>query len=234
MMGADSPSNICALVPMNRLGAAKSRLAPRLSGKERACLAKAMLRDVLDVLLQTRQLAGIAVVTSDATAATIARVHGASVIDDHDEKTVNGAVRRGLHTLAAAGYDGALVVPSDIPFLCVHEVEAALSALSRCGVVVVPASRDGGTNLLGLAPPYAMEPAFGDDSFARHLAIARMAGFEPVTLALEGAGHDIDVPADLWPAVSTGSAVLTRRLLSQLGLIDMPMNSGIIQGALSS
>ncbi|WP_425291621.1 hypothetical protein [Aminobacter anthyllidis] len=51
-----APSKICALVPVKRLGWAKSRLAPHLTTGERNCLAEAMLRDVLDVLSKVPQL----------------------------------------------------------------------------------------------------------------------------------------------------------------------------------
>jgi 2-phospho-L-lactate guanylyltransferase len=209
-------SKICALVPVKRLGRAKSRLASHLTARERNALAEAMLRDVLDVLSRTPELTAIAIVTSDPAVATIADSCGATVILDADDTGINDAVRRGQVALAAEGYTGVVVVPGDIPFLSVEEVQRALSALASCNVVITPASRDGGTNLLGLAPPTVMEPSFGPDSFRRHLSVAMAMGLEVLVLPLEGAGHDIDVPADL-QSVSHGRAVRTRRLLAHFG-----------------
>ena len=70
-----------------------------------------------------------------------------------------------------------------------------LAALEQTPVVLTPALRDGGTNILGLSPADLIAPAFGPDSFARHCALAR--DLHPAVIPLEGAGRDIDVPADL-------------------------------------
>lgn len=218
MIGPAGSSKLWALVPMKRLAHAKLRLAPQLADDERRRLAVAMLRDVLDVLSAVKGLARTAVVTGDPEIAALARRHGARIIDDPQESGTNDAVRLGLKVLAAGGCTGALVVPGDIPFVSVGEIEAALSALSRRPVVLVPASRDGGTNLLGLVPASAIEPGFGADSFARHLAAARAAGVEPEVLALRGAGHDIDLPSDLWAEEGGGPALRTRSLIARLAL----------------
>ncbi|WP_432289419.1 2-phospho-L-lactate guanylyltransferase (plasmid) [Aminobacter sp. BA135] len=225
-------SKICALVPVKRLGWAKSRLAPHLTTGERNCLAEAMLRDVLDVLSKVPQLGGIAVITSDTAVASIANDYNAVVIDDLDDAGINNAVRRGQRALAAEGHAGVLVIPGDIPFLSAQEIELALSALADCNVVITPANRDGGTNLLGFSPPHVMDPSFGLHSFRRHLAIARAMGLEVVVLPLEGAGHDIDVPADLW-SDTDGPAIQTRRLLARLGKDVPPACPGPTQEPLS-
>ncbi|QEN86033.1 2-phospho-L-lactate guanylyltransferase [Labrys sp. KNU-23] len=224
-----TPTQICALVPVKRLEQAKSRLAPRLTAHQRAGLAEAMLRDVLEVLSSVSQLAGLAVITSDAAVAAIAKDYGAIVIGDLDNAGINNAVRCGQKKLAEAGYTGVLVVPADIPFLNAQEIETALSALAKCDVLITPANRDGGTNLLGLSPPTAMEPSFGLHSFRRHRAMAQATGLEVAVLPLEGAGHDVDLPADLWLVPSRGPAARTRRLLSQLGQNITPASPGIIQ-----
>jgi 2-phospho-L-lactate guanylyltransferase len=223
--------NICALVPVKRLGWAKSRLATLLTDAQRVALAEAMLLDVLDALSLARGLAAIAVVTGDAAVAGIALRHGAKVIEDPIEDGTNGAVETGLRTLAGEGWAGALVVPGDVPFLCVREVEAALTMLRHAPVIIVPASRDGGTNLLGLAPCGAIAPAFGPDSFNRHVAAARAAGMDPVALSLDGAGHDIDVPSDLWAELGGGPAWRTRAWLSRLGFKEPPAPAARFQEA---
>jgi 2-phospho-L-lactate guanylyltransferase (CobY/MobA/RfbA family) len=83
-------------------------------------------------------------------------------------------------------------------------------------VVLVPASQDGGTNMLGLATAGVMNVAFGPDSFRNHHAAARRAGIEPSILHLEGAGHDIDVSSDLFCTEGGGSAPRTRAILRRL------------------
>lgn len=226
-----STGNICALVPVKHLGRAKSRLAALLTDTQRTALAEAMLLDVLDVLSRTRDLSAIAFVTGDATVADIALRHGVRVIEDPVEDGTNRAVEIGLRTLAEEGWAGALVVPGDVPFLSAREVEAALTMLRHAPVVIVPANSDGGTNLLGLAPCGAIEPAFGPDSFNRHVAAATAAGMDPVVLPLDGVGHDIDVPGDLWAELGGGPARRTRSWLSCLGFKEPPALAARFQEA---
>ncbi|MFG1426242.1 2-phospho-L-lactate guanylyltransferase [Roseixanthobacter glucoisosaccharinicivorans] len=190
-------ADLWALVPVKRFALAKRRLAPELSPTERASLAKAMLRHVLGVLAGCRGLAGILVVTSDPEAMTLARAFGAHVLPDAVEEGTNAAVRAGMAALDRAGKGGVIVVPGDVPGITRAEMDAVMDALARASVVLVPATRDGGTNLLAARPPALMAPSFGPSSFARHLESAQATGSAPCVLHLPGLGHDIDVSADL-------------------------------------
>jgi 2-phospho-L-lactate guanylyltransferase (CobY/MobA/RfbA family) len=61
-------------------------------------------------------------------------------------------------------------------------------------------------------------PAFGPDSFARHCTLAR--DLRPAVIPLEGAGHDIDAPADLAlrpVSAKSGSGARTIACLRRLG-----------------
>ncbi|EKF20892.1 2-phospho-L-lactate guanylyltransferase [Nitratireductor pacificus] len=209
-------SGYWAIVPVKRLDRAKSRLSLLLSRAERQELAGAMLRDVFDVLVGAERLSGIVVVTNDVQAAELASGIGASVVPDRLEAGTNEAVRQGLEWLLGRDCEGAIVVPGDVPFASPAEVDAVAGALDAHAVVLVPALRDGGTNMLGLRPSNLMEPAFGPDSFTRHLAMARAAGITPRVLHLEGAGHDIDVSSDLFCSAEGGAAARTRAFLERL------------------
>lgn len=86
---------------------------------------------------------------------------------------------------------------------------------------MVPDRHGTGTNALVLAPPGAIEPAFGEGSRARHEHRATEAGVayevrEPGTLVL-----DVDTPDDLVAlrsalAGARGRAAQTRGLLDRL------------------
>jgi 2-phospho-L-lactate guanylyltransferase len=214
MSAREEGAGIHALVPVKCFDSAKSRLAAVLGRNERAALATVMLRDVLDVLAGAEALAGVLVVTSEAEAAAIGRAAGADVVDDPAEAGTNEAVLRGIDRLAAKGSEGVLVVAGDIPFVTAEEIGATLAAMRRGAAVLVPANRDRGTNILGLTPPRAFTPAFGPESFARHLAAARAEGVSFETFVCQGAGHDIDVPEDLFPPEGGGPAHLTRAWLA--------------------
>ncbi|TPL23430.1 2-phospho-L-lactate guanylyltransferase [Mesorhizobium sp. B2-4-9] len=215
-----SVSGSWALVPVKPFTLAKSRLGSLLNAAERNMLAQAMLKDVLEALCQAHGLNGVLVVTSDQEAQSIARSFGAKILNDPLDAGTNPAVELGLRYLAKSGASCALTVPGDVPFITADEIEAALFAMDWNQVVLAPARRDGGTNLLGLSGPDVIVPAFGIDSFARHLAAAKQIGLEPAILQLNGASNDIDVPSDLIPRKRAGGpARRTRALL--VGFVDL-------------
>jgi len=224
--GIRSKGNVWALVPMKRLANAKTRLAPLLAPHERRELMGAMFRDVLATLSRVEALGGILVVTSDDDAAATAAQSGAVVIPDLVENGVNGAVQRGIDWLHANHKAGMMVVPGDVPFITVPEIEAVLRATNTSPVVIVPATRDGGTNILAVAPPVLFPPAYGSMSFARHVAAARAVGVEPAILILEGAGHDIDLAVDLVFDASQNPLSWTRNCIENFSGMCMPVPAG--------
>jgi 2-phospho-L-lactate/phosphoenolpyruvate guanylyltransferase len=189
-----------AIVPVKRFSVAKTRLASLLDAPQRAELAAAMLRDVLDVLDHS-ELGDIVVITSDPLAQQIAYSHGASVVEDRSPD-LNSAVTAALDILPQTS--GVLVVPSDIPAVTSREIIEAVAGARRHGVALARAARDGGTNLLAWRFDIAMGPTFGSNSLAAHAALARRAGVEPEILDLAGASLDIDCPEDF--AAMTGKA----------------------------
>jgi 2-phospho-L-lactate/phosphoenolpyruvate guanylyltransferase len=211
-------SETWAIVPVKRFDRAKTRLSHAFSRGERRDLARAMLADVLETLQRTVALGGVTVVTSDVEAGAMARGRSFEVIADPDENGVSSAVAIGLRYVAHRGAEGALVIPADIPFVTAAEIGRVLSALDSAAVVVAPAARDGGTNILAMAPVHAVAPAFGSDSAARHIACAGAVGIEPAVLHLKGAGRDIDIPADL-AGLGRAGAPRTRACLARIGAL---------------
>lgn len=213
-------SPVWALVPVKRFDRAKSRLADVLPAEARAALAAAMLGDVLELLAEIEGIAGTLVVTADPAAAGLAAGHGAEILADRHESGINEAVVQGLRSLTRLGAGGALVIPGDVPFATSGEIAAVLHGLAGQGAVLVPATRDGGTNAVAIAPAHRLAPCFGPGSFVRHLATAASAGLTPAVLRLAGIGHDIDVPGDLalasHAAIGPAAARRTRDCLAQL------------------
>jgi len=200
-----------AVVPVKGFDEAKRRLADVLSAPDRAAFAEAMLRQVLQTLMATAGLGGVLVVTADQRAASLALHFGAEVLEDLGEGT-NAAVVRGLDSLMSRGRHAAVVVPGDVPLMTPAEIDEVLARGREHAVVLVPATRDGGTNLLLTRPPGLFAPCFGPDSFARRRESARALGIEPCVLRLDGLGLDIDTSDDL-------ERVMTRR--SWLGADDI-------------
>ena len=65
-------SEICTVVPVKNLANAKQRLSPLLNEQERYRLFRAMLEDVLNVLVKTTMLARVVLVTRDEEVLSLA------------------------------------------------------------------------------------------------------------------------------------------------------------------
>jgi 2-phospho-L-lactate guanylyltransferase len=210
--------SICAVVPIKPFDIAKRRLMPVLSSDERALLARLMLEDVLDVLVACTVLSGIIVITRDDAAGRIARMNGARVLDD-PAFDLNSAVSMAINLLSAHRDVGMLVVPSDIPLLPSRLVQEMANRVSRPGAVaLVPATGDGGTNLLACRPVDAISPSFGPDSFQRHCRAACDAGIIPTVLMSKDAGLDIDRSEDLTAFLSRRSLTRSQAFLATLDI----------------
>jgi len=184
-----------AVVPVKEFAGAKQRLSPVLSPAERAKLYAEMLDRVLAMLLATKGLDGVAVVTNEARVAR----PGIRIIPDRECRGQSAAVAQGARVLAAEGASGILTIPGDVPLATPAEIELVLAThgMAWRAMTIVP-SRDGkGTNALAISPPALIPFHFGDSSFDPHCAEARALGIEPRILRLPGLGLDIDTPDDL-------------------------------------
>lgn len=210
--------SIWAVVPVKPFHLAKQRLAPVWTPAWREELARAMLLDVLTVLRQAAGLAGVAVVTADRGVARLARAEGADVFLETGVQGLNAAYGHAARRLSGGGQGGMLAMPADIPAMTVAEVERLLAQHRRSrGLSLVPSRDRRGTNALLLTPPGAVQPLFGEDSFARHLCAGHAAGMEPAVLTLPGMGLDLDFPEDVEDFVQTPSSTRTWRFLSGAG-----------------
>jgi len=186
-----------AVIPVKRFGAAKQRLALALDPRSREALAGAMLEDVLGALTRARAVEPVIVVTDEPAAAASARAHGAEVIADPSRPGHSPAAASGVARAIEHGASAAALLPGDCPLLDPVELDDALQRISAGRVSVVPDRHGTGTNALLLAPPDAIEPAFGVGSCARHRRVARESGHEVAVEPLASLALDVDTPDDL-------------------------------------
>lgn len=186
-----------AVITVKRFGDAKQRLATGLDAERRRELVAAMFADVLDAVAAARTIERTIVVSGDPRAQEIAAAVGAEVVPDPADE---GHVIAALAGIARAQVEGAecvVLLPGDCPLLEPRELDRLLTGVPSSYVGIVPDRHGTGTNALVLAPPTAIDPAFGEGSCARHTDAARAAGVpyaveEVPTLAL-----DLDTPADI-------------------------------------
>ena len=79
-----------------------------------------------------------------------------------------------------------------------NDVAAIIALAERPpAIVIAPDRHERGTNALLLAPPDAIDVAFGPGSARRHAALARAAGIEPAWYRSKSIGLDVDDAEDL-------------------------------------
>ena len=191
-----------AILPVKGLDTAKQRLSDALAPDERRELFRAMIEDVLEALSQVRGLAGICVFTRDGEAVALAQRYAARHVVEGESLGQTAAVTAAASVLAAEGVRDVVCLPGDIPLATATEIEQVLAHHreppdTRPRVTIVPARDKLGSNCMVCSPPDALPFQFGNDSFNRHLAVARQAGVAVRTIEFPGLGLDVDTPEDL-------------------------------------
>ncbi len=192
--------SVYAVVPINALRAAKSRLRPLVDDADRQRLVLALGAHVLDTLRRSAVIDTVAVVSPDPIVLEWARTHGAQPIQQD-----SGDLLAGLELGRRAALDqqaaSLLVVLGDLPLLDVRDIRQVLAELEMheapSAVVLAPDRAGTGTNLLAARPPDAVPFAFGVRSLPRHLALAHERGIHPVLYSSAGTSFDVDEPDDV-------------------------------------
>jgi 2-phospho-L-lactate guanylyltransferase len=211
---------IAAVVPVKALPSSKSRLRSEFDTFFVERLAAAMLRDVLDALLQVPALGRVVVVTPDADVAEVARSAGAEPLL-RDDPGLNPAIEAAAAEVTGDPGDGVLVVLGDVAGARSEEIAQLLAALDGPGVALAP-SRDGGTSALLRVPRDIIPAGFGRGSAEVHRERAKSAGVRLVEVALPSLDIDIDRQEDLadllnGPAAASHTRALWRELVEREG-----------------
>lgn len=208
------------LVPVKNLSTAKQRLSTVLNRAARSALAEAMLEDVLHTLARWTHRPPVAVVTSDPRARRLAEQFSFEIIEDRVNQGESEAIAMATRICEARGASDTVVLPGDIPFLQVSELESIFAAAPAQGTLLVPSADGRGTNAALRRPPALFPLRFGDASFERHLRAARATGKPCATLRLPGIALDIDTPADVALLLAAESRTRTQRLLRAWNVRD--------------
>ena len=195
-----SVTEVAALLPLNQLTIAKSRLAQVLPPHERRALALWMANRTASAIRASGVVTRLAVVSPDPAALDWARSHGAEPLLQ-TAGDLNAGLERGRAWALANNAAALLIVLADLPLVTPDEiarlVTLALTQPATPTVALAPDRHEQGTNAMVQRPPTAMPFAFGAASLARHLALARAQNITPVLLRTRGLGFDVDTPDDL-------------------------------------
>ncbi|HYN87851.1 MAG TPA: 2-phospho-L-lactate guanylyltransferase [Ardenticatenaceae bacterium] len=187
------------LVPAKKPALSKTRLAPLLPAGSRAALARRLLARLLGLLAAARErelIAEVVVVSPDPGLLMMASGRGARPLVErrHD---LNGALAEAQRYAMAQGAAATLVLPTDLPLLCMADLARIVARGRRAPqVVLAPCSRDGGTNALLQRPAGLIPFAFGGGSARYHAALARERGIPLARVQTPGLDFDLDLPED--------------------------------------
>ena len=120
-----------AIIPVKHLHDSKRRLAHLLSADERADLISRFLDTLLLTLSATPGIDRTLVVTCDPAVVGLAQRRGADVLLETAADGLNTAAARGMAHAAAQGATAALLLPADLPFARVEDIEAMLRPLEQ-------------------------------------------------------------------------------------------------------
>lgn len=189
--------NEWVIVLVKDFAAAKQRLGPALSPRERNALAKRNARRAIGAAAAGSHR--LVVAGSEEAGALAARLGSAFLVEPRQEGQ-NTAAMRGIAYAVEQGAESVVVLSSDLPFVTKKSVRRLIdegASETAPVAVAVPAVGRGGTNALYLRPPTAISLHFGGDSLAlfRHDAETRDVRFvvhHSAEMAL-----DLDEPDDL-------------------------------------
>jgi len=191
------PLRIVASLPVRSLRDGKRRLAERLTAGQRRALIVRLLSNVVVALRESAVIAKIALVSGDDEILGFGAELDLEAVRE-SEPGLNAAL--GTASLWARDHaaQAHLMVLPDLPLLQAPDVQAvAVTAEGDAGITICPDRWHEGTNMLLLRPYNAIPPAFGPNSFVRHLDLASTSGLAVRVVDRPGTRWDLDTPQDL-------------------------------------
>jgi 2-phospho-L-lactate guanylyltransferase len=199
-----------AVIPVKRLGSAKTRLRGAVPDARHAGLALAMVQDTVAAALGCAEVGDLLVVTDDDEVARAVSALGARPVPDRPRAGLNAAIRYGADVVAGLGGPRA-VLAGDLPALRPEQLGSALAGATRRSFV--PDAEGSGTVLLAAPAGVPLDPHFGIGSAAAHAASGALA----LAGAWPGLRQDVDTAADLASVLALGPGGYTCALLRALG-----------------
>lgn len=220
-----TPAHWTVVVPVKRLGGAKTRLGDgdgAWSAAERQELALALALDTLHAVRRAPSVGRVLVVTDEPRVAVALGDDDAHASSGRPAGDVPASVK--VVADPGAGLDAAVragaarsrgpvaVLLGDVPALRAAELDAALGQAAGTALAVVPDREGTGTVLLTALDPAALVPRFGPGSSQAH-----QAGGHAVLPVPDASGlrRDVDTPADLAEAVQLGVGRRTAEVLAR-------------------
>jgi len=212
---------IWALVPLNNLAKAKSRLDPALTADDRRTLMLAMAEDVLAALGGVAGIERILLVSNEPEAGSLLRDRPLEVFYSADHEGLNRELEDAAAYALAQGADRVLILHADLPWLTAGVLRNFIDGCPANSICIAGCKLASGTNAL-LAPlPLPLSLVFGVNSLQGFRDAAAARSLDLRVIANERLSRDIDSPADLESLLAESGSRLqpgtaTRKLLLRM------------------
>lgn len=183
------------LMPLKRLKHSKTRLSKILTIEERIGLTIAMLKDVVESVIEAKGVERTYVINNDKKVAEILKEYNVEMLKDPGGG-LNNALLTNLEKFENVT-DSALILPSDIPLVNSEDIECVIDLGLKSKAVICPSSDLLGTNALMMNPPTLFPPSFGLHSFKRHTYAACNKKVKFIVFRNHRISFDIDGIVDL-------------------------------------
>ncbi len=185
---------VTAIIPVRSLSDGKTRLASVLDRGERY---KLNARFLVHTLRTAGALTGnTVVVTRCIEAREIANASGADTLFETSRAGLNPALQSASKIVRARGSARILILPADLPFVCLDDLRALIRHSGRSGAAIAPDQPRDGTNALCLPAGHSFRFRFGIRSFFKHQREAEKVGLEMAVVRRSSLGFDVDWPND--------------------------------------
>lgn len=186
------------LLPVKDLRNAKKRLVGVVTPEERFGLAEAMLADTIRTVRGVLSAEKIFVITNYEPALDIAEENGWEILREENQVSESDSVDAASRICEERGVRALLRLPLDLPLVESRDIDELLTIECRAPALAIVPSRDGtGTNAILRTPPTLFPSHFGDGSFAKHLAEAKLAGAQILVRRNPRLEMDLDDESDL-------------------------------------
>lgn len=187
---------LAAVIPVKSFSGAKTRLG--LPAKIKSELCEMMLGEIVRTVSASPHIDTTVLVTKEERAMRIASRAGAEVVRDEAEDGVNSAVALADAFLQRKGYDASMVLPQDIPYLKIQDIDFMLNyKMHPDFAIIVPSQRFDGTNALVRMPIDLMGTHYDDDSYRKHMGEAKTRTRNVAMVFVRRVMWDVDDMGDL-------------------------------------
>tara|TARA_B100000029_G_scaffold99274_1_gene89461 strand:- start:1019 stop:1648 length:630 start_codon:yes stop_codon:yes gene_type:complete len=159
------------IIPVKSFQRSKTRLG--LSEEKTKELCRLLLDEVVKTVSESKVIDKTIIVTDEEQISDIIKKYDCEKIQDEQETSVNNAVGLAEEYLLENGFTHSIVIPLDVPFFNLEDLENLLKFSSKNSVLIVPSRHYDGTNALVRMPINSMKPRYDQGSYSFQIDSAK-------------------------------------------------------------